>query len=86
MHKLDKFRVNGKFHLLMQVEGRVQVLAPLLLPIHWCISHNHALVMMRISFFNPRPLQRAFGPGNPLYADSAFAAAAQKRCVIDVWL
>jgi hypothetical protein len=28
------------------------------------------------------PSQRAFGPGNPLYADSAFAAAAQKRCVL----
>jgi hypothetical protein len=27
-------------------------------------------------------LQRAFGPGNPLYADSAFAAAAQKRCAL----
>jgi hypothetical protein len=29
-------------------------------------------------------LQRAFGPGNPLYADSAFAAAAQKRCALPV--
>ena len=25
MHKLDTFRMNGKFQLLMQVEGRVQV-------------------------------------------------------------
>ena len=26
MHRLDKFRVNGKFQLLMAVEGRVQVM------------------------------------------------------------
>jgi len=34
MHKLDKFRMNGKFQLLMQVEGRVQVNLSLLLRMH----------------------------------------------------
>ena len=33
MHRLDKFRVNGKFQLLMAVEGRVQVMRP-----HTCVT------------------------------------------------
>jgi hypothetical protein len=43
MNKLDKFRVNGKFHLLMQVEGRVQVQTPSTTP------DTYALILRRLS-------------------------------------